>query len=43
MEQSRPPTECVEEQLEQALDAAESSEVRYHIRESMQFLHLDDR
>jgi hypothetical protein len=42
METKRRTTECVEEQLEQALDAAECPEVRYHIRESMQFLHLDD-
>ncbi|GAB7012059.1 hypothetical protein [Halolamina salina] len=32
----------VAEQLQEALDAAECPEVRYHIRESMQLLHLDD-
>lgn len=32
----------VEEQLLEALDAAESREVRYHIRESMQKLHLEN-
>ena len=30
------------EQLQEALDAAECREARYHIRESMQLLHLDD-
>ena len=35
-------TENVERQLRAALDAAECDEVRYHIRESMQFLYLDD-
>ncbi|WP_272913178.1 hypothetical protein [Halolamina rubra] len=34
--------EGVEEQLLEALDAAESREVRYHIRETLQHLHLDD-
>lgn len=33
---------AVEEQLREALDAADSPEARYHIRESMQLLHLDD-
>ena len=33
---------AVEEQLREALDAAECPEVRYHIRESMQLLHLDE-
>lgn len=32
----------VEERLQEALDAAEGRELRYHIRESMQFLHLED-
>ncbi|WP_435119041.1 hypothetical protein [Halolamina sp. C58] len=36
------PNTMVEEQLKEALDAAECPEVRYHIRESMQLLHLDD-
>ncbi len=34
---------AVEEQLQEALDAAECPEVRYHIRESMQLLHLDEQ
>lgn len=34
--------QTVEERLQQALDVAEGREVRYHIRESMQFLHLED-
>lgn len=41
MEPKRRTVECVEEQLEEALDAAESSEVRYHIRESMQLLYIE--
>lgn len=32
----------VEEELEKALDGAECREVRYHIREAMQLLHVDD-
>ncbi|QKY20280.1 hypothetical protein B4589_007765 [Halolamina sp. CBA1230] len=43
MATERRTTTCIEEQLEEALDAAECPEVRYHIRESMQLLHLDDR
>ena len=35
-------TTGVEEQLLEALDAAENEEVRYHIRETLQHLHLDD-
>ena len=34
--------DIVEAELREALDAAECPEVRYHIRESMQLLHLDD-
>ena len=33
-------TTSVEKQLQQALAAAESPEVRYHIRESLQKLYL---
>lgn len=32
----------VEGKLREALDAAESREARYHIRESIQFLQLND-
>lgn len=38
---SRTSDTSAEDQLWAALDAAESPEVRYHIRESMQKLHLD--
>ena len=43
MATERRSTSRVEEQLEEALDAAECPEVRYHIREAMQLLHLDDQ
>lgn len=39
---SHPADTSVEDQLLAALDAAESPEVRYHIRESMQKLHLEE-
>ena len=32
----------VERELQEALDAAECREVRYHIRESMQLLYVED-
>lgn len=32
----------VEEELRAALNTAECEEARYHIRESMQFLYLED-
>lgn len=40
---STPPTErtSLEEHLEQALDATESPESRYHIRESLQLLKIE--
>ncbi|KPN29513.1 hypothetical protein SY89_00226 [Halolamina pelagica] len=37
-----PSNDGVEEQLLEALDEAENQEVRYHIRETLQHLHLDD-
>jgi|AntRauTorcE11898_2_1112593.scaffolds.fasta_scaffold08900_3 hypothetical protein len=42
MSKTEPKNTKVEGKLREALDAAESREARYHIRESMQFLHLED-
>ena len=39
---SEPNNANVERELRAALDAAECREARYHIRESMQLLRLDD-
>lgn len=42
MEKRQRVNTSIERQLRAALELTEDREVRYHIRESMQLLHLDD-